>query len=68
VQWRVKLLKTKEAIERPTMNALEGNSALRSALQENLSARDIREVAATEKPGLSFLSCGCVNTNKERYD
>jgi molybdopterin biosynthesis enzyme len=45
------------------MKALDANSALRSALQENLAARGIREVAAIERPDLSFLT-----TNKERHD
>jgi len=58
------LFETKRAIGRPTMKALDANSALRSALQENLAARGIREVAATEKPDLSFLSRGCANTSK----
>ena len=50
------------------MKALDANSALGSALQENLAARGIRKAAVTERLGLSFLVRDCADTSKETYD
>jgi hypothetical protein len=50
------------------MKALDANSALGDALQENLAARGIREVAVIQESDLSLLTRDCADTSKGSYD